>query len=107
MVQMFLGGLIVLVIATIWIKQLQQSNLHFSAGVLTFVSSNTENLQTTSQIELSGDFTIGIKAKPTIAAAGTFLADNTTTKELFKYESATRIKVKIDSANVNLDFRFR
>ena len=75
----------------------------FSAGVLTFVSADTENLQTTSQIELSGDFTIGIRVKPTIAAAGTFLADNTTTKELFKYENATRIKVKIDSANVNLD----
>ena len=75
----------------------------FSAGVLTFVSADTENLQTTSQISLPDDFTIGIRVKPTIAAAGTFLADNTTTKELFKYESATRIKVKIDSANVNLD----
>ena len=75
----------------------------FSAGVLTFVSADTENLQTTSQISLTDDFTIGIRVKPTIAAAGTFLADNTTTKELFKYENATRIKVKIDSANVNLD----
>ena len=75
----------------------------YSSGVLTFVSANTENLQTTGQISLTGDFTIGIRVKPTIAAAGTFLADNTTTKELFKYENATRIKVKIDSANVNLD----
>ena len=75
----------------------------YSAGVLTFVSANDENLQTAGQISLTGDFTIGIKLTPSIAAAGTFLADNTTTKELFKYESATRIKVKIDSANVNLD----
>jgi hypothetical protein len=75
----------------------------YSGGVLTFVSANDENLQTTGQISLTGDFTVGIKITPAIAAAGTFLADNTTTKELFKYESATRIKVKVDSANVNLD----
>jgi len=75
----------------------------YSAGVLTFVSANLENLQTAGQISLTGDFTIGIKISPAIAAAGTFLADNNTANELFKYESATRIKVKIDSANKNLD----
>jgi hypothetical protein len=75
----------------------------YSRGILTFVSANDENLQTAGQISLTGNFTVGIKITPAIAAAGTFLADNTTTKELFKYESATRIKVKVDSANVNLD----
>lgn len=75
----------------------------YSGGVLTFVSSTNENLQTAGQISLTGDFTIGIKSNPAIAAAGSFLADNTTTTELFKYDNATRIKVKIDSANVNLD----
>jgi len=75
----------------------------YSGGVLTFVSANDENLVTAGQISLTGDFTVGIKITPSIAAAGTFIADNTNTKELFKYESATRIKVKIDSANVNLD----
>jgi len=74
-----------------------------TGGILTFVSANLQNLQTTGQISLTGDFTIGIKLNPTIAAAGTFLADNTSANELFKYESATRIKVKIDSANKNLD----
>ena len=72
-------------------------------GILTFVSANNRNLQSASQISLTGDFTIGIKSNPAIAAAGSFLADNTTTTELFKYDNATRIKVKIDSANVNLD----
>jgi hypothetical protein len=75
----------------------------YSGGVLTFVSANDENLETAGQISLTADFTVGIRINPAIAAAGTFLADNDTTKELFKYESATRIKVKVDSANVNLD----
>ena len=74
-----------------------------SGGILTFVSANNRNLQSAAQISLTGDFTIGIKSNPAIAAAGSFLADNTTTTELFKYDNATRIKVKIDSANVNLD----
>ena len=82
---------------------LEQPTYTAVGGVLTFVSANDENLQTAGQISLTGDFTIGIKLNPAIATAGTFLADNTITKELFKYESATRIKVKVDLANVNLD----
>jgi hypothetical protein len=75
----------------------------YSGGVLTFVRADDNNLQTTGQISIAGDFTVGIKSSPTVAAAGTFLGDNDTSNELFKYNSATRIKVRIDSANVNLD----
>jgi len=75
----------------------------FSGGVLTFVRADNNNLQTTGQISIAGDFTVGIKSTPAVSAAGTFLGDNTTSNELFKYNSTTRIKVKIDSANVNLD----
>jgi hypothetical protein len=74
----------------------------YSAGTLTFASANKTNLQTAGQISLTGDFTIGIKCTPT-AFDGSFLADNTTSTELFKFISTTKIKVKIDSANVNLD----
>ena len=81
----------------------EQPSYTVASGILTFVSANDENLQTVGQISLTGDFTIGIRLNPAIAAAGTFLADNTTSNELFKFESATRIKVKIDSANKNLD----
>jgi hypothetical protein len=76
----------------------------YSAGVLTFVSADDNNLQTAGQISLTGDFTIGIKVTPVGGAAGTFLADNTTAGELFKFQSTTRITVKIDgSAATSLD----
>ena len=76
----------------------------YSAGVLTFVSANDENLQTSGQISLTGDFTVGIKSSPAISVAGTFLADNTTSGELFKYQTSSRITVKIDgSSSTNLD----
>jgi len=82
----------------------EQPAYNASTGALTFVSADDNNLQTTGQISLSGNFTIGIKLNPSTAAAGTFLADNTTTKELFKIASATRVVVKIDlSGATNLD----
>ena len=76
-----------------------------SSGVLTFVRADINNLQSATTIELSGDFTVGIKAFPgfTATSSGTFLGDNTQSNELFKYTSNTRVKVRIDSANVNLD----
>jgi hypothetical protein len=37
----------------------------YSGGILTFVSADSNNLQTTGQISLSGDFTIGVIFKPT------------------------------------------
>ena len=75
----------------------------YSAGVLTFVSANSENLQTAGQISLSGDFTIGFKAN-TSTTNGTILGDNTSANEFFKYSSSTRILLKIGgSASTALD----
>ena len=75
----------------------------YSAGVLTFVSANKENLQTTGQISLTADFTLGLRINTT-TTNGTFLADNTSAGELFKYNSASKITSKIaGSANTNLD----
>jgi hypothetical protein len=71
----------------------------YVAGALTFVSANQQNLQTTSQISLTGDFTIGLRIDPSVVNAGTFLADNTTGGELFKYTSSTRISLKIDASS--------
>jgi len=76
----------------------------YSAGVLTFVSAFDENLQSGSQISIEDDFTVGIKINPAVGAAGTFLADNTTSGELFKYQTSSRITVKIDgSSSTSLD----
>jgi hypothetical protein len=80
----------------------------YSGGVLTFVSSAKDNLQTTGQISLSGDFTIGIIFNPSISAPGTLLGDNaggTAGHEFIKYTSTTNLRIKIDNtaANIGLD----
>ena len=77
----------------------------YSAGVLTFVSADDNNLQTTSQISLTGDFTLGLRIN-TSTTNGAFLADNTSANEFFKYSgsSSDRIAFKIaGSASTNLD----
>ena len=74
----------------------------YSGGVLTFVSANDEHLQTTGQISLSGNFTIGVIFNPSIPAPGTLLGDNTTSNEFFKYTSTTNLRLKIDGTIGNL-----
>tara|TARA_R110001599_G_scaffold41782_1_gene126166 strand:+ start:160 stop:837 length:678 start_codon:yes stop_codon:yes gene_type:complete len=76
----------------------------YNAGVLTFDSSNDTNLQTTSQISIATDFTLGIKMNPT-TTNGTFVADNTTANELFKISASDAITIKIDgsAAVISLD----
>ena len=77
----------------------------YSKGVLTFVSANDEHLQTTGQVSLTGNFTIGIIFNPSISAPGTLLGDNTTSNEFIKYTSTTNLRLKIDGsiANIPLD----
>ena len=74
----------------------------YSAGALTFDSGDKTNLQTTSQIEVTDDFTLGIKMFPT-TANGTFIADNTTANELFKISGSSQITIKIDGSQIALD----
>jgi hypothetical protein len=76
----------------------------YSGGVLTFVSANLENLQTSgTQISLTDDFTLGFRIN-TSTTNGAFLADNTSANEFFKYTTASRISFKIaGSAANNLD----
>ena len=75
----------------------------YSAGVLTFVSADKNNLQTAGQISLTDDFTLGLRIN-TSTTNGSFLADNTSAGELFKYNSNSKITVKIaGSANTDLD----
>jgi len=75
----------------------------YSGGVLTFVSADDNNLQTAGQISLTGDFTLGFRIN-TSTTNGSFLADNTTANEFFKYSSSTRILFKIaGSSSTALD----
>jgi hypothetical protein len=75
----------------------------YSGGVLTFVSADDNNLQTAGQISLAADFTLGFRIN-TSTTNGSFLADNTTANEFFKYSSSSRILFKIaGSASTALD----
>ena len=68
-----------------------------NSGVITFDPDNTENLETTSQISLSGDFTIGVALN--LAAGGcVLLADNTANGEFFRFFSTSVVRIKIDNA---------
>jgi len=76
----------------------------YSAGVLTFDSGDKENLQTTGQVTLVRDFTIGFRANPSTTNV-VILADNTSSNEFIKYSTTTKIVVKIGGTtkNLNLD----
>ena len=82
----------------------EQPAYNASTGALTFDSSGKENLQTSSQISLAGDFTIGIRLYPTDFEK-TFLADNTDNNYLFKYYSTSQIRFKVGgtAGNIALD----
>tara|TARA_R110002012_G_scaffold195522_1_gene363754 strand:- start:656 stop:1333 length:678 start_codon:yes stop_codon:yes gene_type:complete len=75
----------------------------FSGGVLTFDPSATQNLQSTGQISLEGDFTIG--AKIHVKAGGVvLLGDNTSTGEFIRFSSTSQFRVRIDNTTaVNID----
>jgi hypothetical protein len=66
-------------------------------GRITFDASNSENLDTTSQISLTDDFTIGVKLN-LASGGGVLLADNTTNGEFFRFFSTSIIRIKIDNA---------
>ena len=74
----------------------------YSNGVLTFDSSTSENLQTSSQITLADKFTIGFRANPS-ATNVVIIGDNTTSNEFIKYSTSTRIVIKIGGSSKNLN----
>jgi hypothetical protein len=80
----------------------------YAQGTLTFVSADSNNLQTAGQISLTDDFTIGVIFRPAISAPGTILGDNSdgiAGHEFIKYTSNTNLRLKIDNiiANIPLD----
>jgi len=73
----------------------------YANNTITF-DGNNDSLQSTSQISLTGAFTIGIKINPS-AFGDTFIGDNTINEELFKYTTSSQIRVKIDGTQANLN----
>lgn len=73
-----------------------------ASGALGFDPAKTQNLQTSSQISLTGAFTIGIKLNPS-AVNVTVLADNTTSGEFIKVQTSSRLRIKIDNTQADID----
>ena len=73
----------------------------FSAGVLTFdPTSDTQNLQSSSSIELDGSFLLAYRIDPD-AHNTVVVASNSTVNEMIKLQTATQLRVKNDSTTSN------
>jgi hypothetical protein len=73
----------------------------YSSGTLTFDSADTQFLQTTGQITLAGDFTIGFRVQATGTLLGTVLGDNTTSNEFISLTGVNSFRVNIDGTAQN------
>jgi hypothetical protein len=71
----------------------------YSNGTLTFDSADTQFLQTTGQIELAEDFTIGFRVYPT-TFSGTVLGDNTAVSEFMRFNGASFLRVSINGNTI-------
>lgn len=79
----------------------EQPTITVATGAITFASAFDENLQTSLQIELTGEFTIGIRFYPT-QFSNTVMGDNTTTNEFMKITGTKNLRIKNSSDLVNL-----
>ena len=73
----------------------------YNSGDVEFTPADSQNLQTASDITLSGAFTIGIKLN-IAAVGGIIIGDNTATGEFFKLFSTTVLRIKIDNATADV-----
>ena len=73
----------------------------YNSGDVEFTPADSQNLQTLSDITLSGAFTIGIKLN-IAAVGGIIIGDNTATGEFFKLFSTTVLRIKIDNATADV-----
>ena len=74
----------------------------FSSGVLTFDNAATNFLESTGQISLSGDFTVGAKLKPD-TNVGVVVADITATGEFLRFNNTSNLRIKVDNgANTDI-----
>tara|TARA_R110002049_G_scaffold189942_1_gene358541 strand:+ start:206 stop:895 length:690 start_codon:yes stop_codon:yes gene_type:complete len=79
----------------------KQPAYNASTGALTFDKTAAQSLQTTSQISISGDFSIGIRLDPSDVNV-IVLGDNTITNEFFKITSSTKLRLKTDGSLVDI-----
>ena len=73
----------------------------YNAGTIEFDPSATQNLQSASEIDLSGAFTIGIRLAAKTSNV-TVLGSNTISNEFFKINSTTALRFKTDGSLVDI-----
>ena len=73
----------------------------YNSGDIDFTPANTTNLQSASDITLSGVFTVGIKLEPDVSNVAV-MGSNTSTNEFFKITSTTNLRFKTDGSQVDM-----
>ena len=79
----------------------KQPAYNASTGALTFDKTAFQSLQTTSQISINGEFTVGVRLDPS-AVNVIVLGDNTTSNEFFKISNSTTLRFKTDGTQVDI-----
>lgn len=73
----------------------------YNSGAIEFTPADTHNLQSASDITLSGAFTIGIKLEAD-ASNVTVLGSNDTPNEFFKISTSTTLRFKTDGSQIEI-----
>ena len=76
----------------------------YNSGAIDFDASASQSLQTGTDIELSGTFTLGLRLFPALNNV-VVLGDNTINNEFFKINTSTQLRFKADSGSnfINID----
>ena len=76
----------------------------YNSGAIDFDASASQSLQTGTDIELSGEFTLGLRLFPALNNV-VVLGDNTINNEFFKINTSTQLRFKADSGTnfINID----
>jgi len=73
----------------------------YNSGAIDFDASASQSLQTPSDIELSGAFTLGLRLFPALNNV-IVLGDNTINNEFFKITNSTQLRFKTDGSSVDI-----
>jgi len=73
----------------------------YNSGAIDFDASASQSLQTGTDIELSGAFTLGLRLFPALNNV-IVLGDNTINNEFFKITSSTKLRFKTDGSFIDI-----
>ena len=77
-------------------------NIGANKGDFTFTAASNQFFNTTSQISLADDFTIGFRANPA-TYTGCIVGDVTSNGEFIRYKDSDTMRVSINNSSIDLD----